>query len=294
MIDEKDSEHAPDRTVGMLAGSGLFPICFARGARRHGVRVVAIAIKGEAPPELAEHVDEIHWTGLARLGQWIKIFKQAGVKHAVMCGGVTKANMYHSPATLLPDWRSAKLWFGKLRSRQDHAVLEAIAVELESEGIRVESSVLYCPELLAPRGCVTDRRPTEHEWADIRFGWPMAKQIAAMQIGQTIVVKEGAVIAVEGMDGTDATLRRGGEIARGGAVAIKVAKEGHDERFDIPCIGPDTVDVLKEAGISVLAIEAGKAILLGCDEVARRAREAAATIIALSVKDIEQDKGARE
>lgn len=271
----------------MLAGSGLFPICFARGARRHGVRVVAIAIKGEASAELADYVDEIHWTGLARLGQWIKIFRTAGVKHAVMCGGITKANMYRNPAALLPDLRSVKLFYDKVRSRQDHVLLEAVAGEFESEGIQVVSSVLYCPELLAPQGCLTQREPTESEWADIRFGWPIAKQVAALQIGQTIVVKDGAVVAVEGMDGTDATLKRGGQIARGGAVAIKVAKEGHDPRFDIPCVGPGTVDVLREAGISVFAVEAGSTILLEREEVAARARKAKITIAALAAEDIQ-------
>jgi len=280
-------EHPQRRTVGMLAGSGLLPICFARGARGHGVRVVAIAIKAEAPPELAEHVDEIHWTGLMRLGEWIRIFKKTGVTHAVMCGGVTKANMYRSPVSLLPDWRSARLWYDKLRSRQDHTVLEAVAAEFESEGIKVESSVLYCPELLAERGCLTEREPTEDEWADVRFGWPIAKQIAAMQIGQTVVVKDGAVIAVEGMDGTNATLERGGKIARGGAVAVKVAKEGHDPRFDIPCIGPDTVEVLKGAGISVLAVEAGNTIVLERERVTGLAGKANVAIAALSAEDIE-------
>ena len=280
--DNRNARPLSEEGVGMVAGSGLFPVCFARGARRRGVRVVAVAIKGEASPELAEHVDEIHWTGIARLGQWIKIFKRAGVTRAVMCGRIGKANMYRSPASLMPDWRTARFWFTKLRTRQDHNLLAAVADELESEGIKVESSVLYCPELLAPEGCLTRRRPTEREWADICFGWPIAKQIAAMQIGQTVVVKDQAVITVEGMDGTDAALRRGGEIGGGRVIAIKVAREGHDERFDIPCVGPDTVGVLKEAGVSCLAMEAGKTILLERDSIAREADAAGVTVIALS------------
>ena len=274
------------RTVGLLAGSGLFPLCFARGARAHGVRIVAVAIRGEAAPELADWVDEIHWTALARLGQWIKIFRQAGVTHVVLCGGVRKASMYRSPASLLPDWRSARLWYRKLRSREDHAVLGAVVEEFEKEGIRVESSVLYCPDLLAPRGCLTQRQPTAREWADIRFAWPVAKQLAALQVGQTVVVKDGSVVAVEAMEGTDAALRRGGQMARGGAVAVKVAKEGHDERFDLPCIGPDTVAVLQESGISALAVEAGKSIVLERDEVIRRAAEARIAIVALEAEDL--------
>ncbi len=277
-------------TVGLLAGGGLFPICFARGAREHGVRVVAIALKGEASEDLSGEVDEIHWTHLARLGQWIRIFKRAGVRHAVMCGAITKSRMYDDPAIHLPDVRSMKLWYGKLRSRADHTVLESIAEEFESEGIRIESSVLYCPELLAAPGCITRREPTEREWRDIRLGWPIAKQIAAMQIGQTIVVKDGSVIAVESMEGTDATLRRGGEIGRGGVVAIKVAKDGHDPRFDIPCVGPATVDVLKEAGVSALAVEAGNTILLEKEKIASRAEAARVAVVALSGDEMQARK----
>jgi len=277
------------RLVGLLAGSGKFPICFARAARARGIRVVAIALKGEAPEELAEHVDEIHWTGLAKLGAWIEIFRDAGVRHAVMCGGVTKANMYKDIASIVPDLRTAKLFFQQLRSHEDHTVLQAVAKEFAKDGITLESSVFVCPELLAPRGCLTARKPTDAEWADIRFAWPLAKQIAAMQIGQTIVAKSGAVIAVEGMDGTDATLRRGGQIARGGAVAVKIAKEGHDPRFDIPCVGPDTVDVMKEAGISALAIEAGQTILLESEELAHRARKAKVSVVSVTAEDVAAD-----
>jgi len=287
-LDGRDSSAAP---IGMLAGGGLLPVCLARGARRRGVRVVAIAVKGETSPELAREVDEIHWTGIARLGQWIKIFKRAGVSRAVMCGRVDKANMYGRPASLMPDWRTTKLWYSRLRSRRDHSLLAAVADELESEGIRVESSILYCPELLAPEGCLTRRRPTEREWEDIRFGWPIAKQVAALEIGQTVVVKDKAVITVEGMDGTDEALRRGGRIGRGGVVAVKVAKEGHDERFDIPCIGPDTVGVLKEAGVSCLAVEAGKTILLDRDEIVARARSARLSLVALGAPDALCDEG---
>ena len=286
MSDPGQTDAAGDRTVGLLAGSGLFPICFARAARARGVRVVAVALKGEADPALAQHADEIHWTGLARLGQWIKLFKRAGVRHAVMCGAITKSTMYRNIAGLMPDLRSAKFWYSKLRSREDHTVLEALAEEFESEGIHIESSVLYCPDLLAPAGCLTRRQPTDREWADVCFGWPLIKQIAEMQIGQTIVVKDRAVIAVEGMDGTDAALRRGGGIGRGDVVAIKVAKDGHDPRFDIPCVGPDTVDVLRESGVSLLATEAGNTILLEREETVRKADAAKVAILALTASDI--------
>lgn len=286
MSDTGQTDAAGDRTVGLLAGGGLFPICFARAARAHGVRVVAVALKGEADPALEQHVDEIHWAGLAKLGQWIKVFKRAGVRHAVMCGAITKSNMYRNFAGMMPDMRTTKFWLSKLRSREDHTVLGALAEEFESDGIHIESSVLYCPELLAPAGCLTRRQPTEDQWADVRFGWPLIKQIAAMQIGQTIVVKDRAVIAVESMEGTDEALRRGGRIGRGAATAIKVAKDGHDPRFDIPCVGPDTVDVLKESGVSLLAVQAGNTILLEREETIRKADAAKVVLLSLRESDL--------
>jgi len=281
----KDEERrAVSEKIGLLAGNGLLPVCFARGARKRGIRVVAAAIEGEASAELEKEVDEIHWTGLAKLGAWVKIFKNAGVDRVVMCGGIRKVKVFNPvrAGPLLPDLKSAMLWFRKLRSHADHTVLEAVADEFEAEGIKVENSILYCPELLAQEGCLTKRKPTRREWDDIRFGWPLAKQIAALQIGQTIVVKDRSVIAVEGIDGTDATLRRGGKLGRGDVVAIKVAKEGHDERFDVPCVGPATVDTMQEAGVLVLAIEAGKTLVLERDQLSEKANQAGVTVIAVA------------
>jgi len=276
----------------MIAGSGLFPICFADGARRRGVRVVVVAIRGEASRELEQHADEVHWTGVARLGQWIKIFRKTGVNRVVMCGGIDKTAMFKrlTGVSDLPDLRSFKLWYNRLVSREDHTVLGAVADELEAEGIRVESSVLYCPELLAERGVLTRREPSKEQWADIRFGWPIARRIADMQIGQTVVVKNGTVVAVESIDGTDATLRRGGELAGGDAVAVKVAREGHDPRFDIPCVGPETVDVLEEAGVVVLALHTAHTIVLAPDEIRNRADRAKVCIVAVDESDLADEQ----
>lgn len=288
MVDEDESVNKnADEKVGLLAGSGLFPVNFARGAHRHGYKVVAIALKGETSPELEDYVDEIHWTGLARLGKWIRIFKDAGIQRAVMCGGVTKAKIYENPLRLMPDFRSAKFIYSRRGAWEDHALLADLAEVFEEEGISVESSVLFCPELLVSEGVLTSREPTEREWSDIRFAWPRIKTIAGMQIGQTIVVKDGAVVAVEGMDGTDATLRRAGEIAGEGSVAVKLAKEGHDPRFDIPCVGPDTVDVLKDAGLGALAVEAEKTLILERDRTVERAEEADVAIVAVSSESLD-------
>ena len=276
-------------SIGLIAGNGLFPIYCARGIRARGHRVVAVALKGEAPEELAEEADEIHWTGLARLGEWIRIFKSAGVRRAVLCGGIDKTRMFEKGGLPgIPDLRTVKLWFGGIGSREDHTVLGAVADEMQKEGITIESSVLFCEDLLAGRGVLTGRKPTRGQWGDIRFAWPLAREVARLQIGQTIVVKDGAVVAVESIDGTDAALRRGGRLARGGAVAVKVAKPGHDPRFDIPSVGPETADVLSEAGIAVLAIHAGNTLVLGREELVARADKAGVCIVAVDERDLDE------
>ncbi|MFO7955574.1 MAG: UDP-2,3-diacylglucosamine diphosphatase LpxI [Candidatus Brocadiia bacterium] len=279
------TERAQPSTVGLLCGAGDLPLQAARALRERGCRVVAVALKGEADPAVEEIADEVHWTGLAKLGRWLRVFRRAEVDTMLMLGGVRKERMYENKLSLLPDWQSVKLWYRKLTSKEDHTILEAVADEFENAGIPVSSIVDICPELLVREGCLTRREPTEAQWRDIRFAWPIAKQIAALQIGQCVVVKEEAVIAVEGIDGTDATLRRGGRLAGGGAVAVKVAKQGHDERFDIPCIGPETVEVLEESGVAVLAMEAGRTILLNPDEVAAKADRARLCIVATALED---------
>ncbi len=173
----------------------------------------------------------------------------------LMVGGVNKRRMFDNKLAMIPDLRTVRFYYRKITSREDHTLLGAMADEFEGEGIPVRSVIDYCPELLVRRGSLTRAQPTRRQWADIRFGWPLIKKIAALQIGQTIVVKHLAVLAVEGIDGTDKTLERGGALGRGGplrrggAVAVKVAKERHDVRFDIPCIGTNTVDTLQRAGI---------------------------------------------
>lgn len=272
--------------IGLLCGAGNLPLRVAETLTRQGIRVTAIGIEGEADPALSDLADEIHWTGLAKLARWIRLFKAAGVDAVLMCGGVQKRRMFGNVAAMMPDWRSMKLWYQRLKSKEDHTILAALADEFEKENLPVRSVVDYCPDLLAARGCVTERRPDPKQWRDICFGWPIAKQVAALQVGQCIVVKDQTVIAVEGIDGTNATLERGGKLAGAGAVALKVAKEGHDMRFDIPCIGPKTVETLRGSGIAVLVIEAARSILLDRDAVKQEADEAGLCVVALTVEDV--------
>jgi len=281
-------EGGPERCVGILCGGGLLPLRVAESLHAAGARVVAIGIEGEAEPAIAEVASEYHRTGLAKLNSWVKILHKAGATEMLMCGSIRKGRMFGSKIALLPDWRSVKLWYNNMATKGDHTILGAIVGEFEKEGIRVRTVPECCPDLMAPAGCLTRREPSRAQWADIRFAWPIIKQIAALQVGQCIVVKEQAVIAVEGIDGTDATLERGGTLARKDAVAVKVAKDGHDDRFDIPSIGPDTVDTLQRTNIAVLAVEAGRTILLDGDEITARGDRAGVCIIAVDPEQVQE------
>jgi len=272
--------------IGLLCGSGQLPLRVARSLLDRGMRVVAVAIKGEADPAIDELVPDVEWTGVAKLGRWVKVFSRARVEALLMVGGIEKPRMYDGPARLMPDVRSAKLLYRSLRSKEDHTILGAVAAEFEKDGIHVGSIVDYCPEMLVAPGPLTPRAPTTAQWEDIRFAWPLAKRIAEMQIGQCIVVKDCAVVAVEGIDGTDATLERGGRLAKGDAVAVKVPRKGHDVRFDIPCTGPSTVETLARAGVAVLAVEARGTIVIDPDAVRARAEEAGVCIIAVTPEDV--------
>jgi DUF1009 family protein len=204
----------------------------------------------------------------------------------LMCGSVQKGRMFGSKLAMLPDLRSLRVWFRRTASKQDHSILGAVADEFEKEGIHVGSVPEYCPELLADAGSFGSREPTDRQWQDVRFAWPIVKRVAALQIGQCVVVKEQAVVAVEAIDGTDAALRRGGSLAGGGAVAVKVPKGGHDVRFDVPCIGPDTVETLREADIAVLAVEARRTIALDPERIAERADAARVCVLAVDAEQM--------
>lgn len=269
--------------IGLIAGNGRFPILFAQGARENNVRVVAVGIEGETSPEIKDYVESLHWIKLAQLGKLIRCLKSEGVTKAVMAGGLTKSKMYSRFPFLKyrPDWRGISLFYKRVKDRDDHTILSAVAEELAKDGIELESSVLFVPQLLATKGCLTTRTPSERETKDVEYGWKIAKEIAKLGIGQSIVVKDQVVIAVEGIEGTDETLQRGGKLGRGGVVAIKVSKEDLDMRFDIPTVGPETVKMLKDAGVTCLAIEAGRTLVLDKDEVKHAADRAGVCIIAL-------------
>jgi UDP-2,3-diacylglucosamine hydrolase len=271
--------------VGLLAGSGRFPVVFAEKARQLGIPVVCVGIRDEAPPELAGLVDRFYWTGVARMGRMIRCFKREGVRRAVMAGKVTKVRM-HTPLRwlrLLPDWRTLRFWYTRRPDNRDDTLLLGLIDEFAADGIRIESALDLCPELLVSPGTLTRRRPTPQEESDIAFGWDLAKEMGRLDVGQSVAVKERAVLAVEAIEGTDQAILRAGSLCRaGGFVVVKVAKPQQDMRFDVPTVGRLTIENLHRAGGRVLAIEADKTIILDQVETVELANRYRISIVALS------------
>jgi hypothetical protein len=266
--------------LGLIAGQGVFPLEVARTARRRGVRVTCVALRDQTRPEIEDAVESITWIYPGEIGAGIAAFRAAGVREVVMAGKVTKSDLFQNPDALRLDANAAGL-IGDLADRKDDTILGKLADFLETLGLRLLPQYALTPELLAEEGVLTRARPTEAQRADIAFGFPIAKTIGDLDIGQTVVVKDRAVLAVEAIEGTDAAIRRAGAIAAG-ACAVKVAKPSQDPRFDVPTIGPGTVAVLAEARIAVLAIEAGATVVLERDVVVREADAHGIAIVAVA------------
>ena len=223
--------------IGLIAGNGDFPLAFARAAKQKGLQVIAVAHEGETLPELEQLVDGIFWIKVGQLGKLIRIFKDNHVSDVLMAGGIKKTRLFSGG---MPDLRGMAL-LARMIHKKDDSLLRAVAQELESEGITVRESTLYLDNLIAKPGILTKRKPTREEERDIEFGWQMAKEIGRLDIGQTIVVKDQAVLAVEAIEGTDEAIKRGGRLCREGAVVVKICKPQQDLRFDLPAIGPETM-----------------------------------------------------
>ncbi len=250
------SEPAP---LGLIAGSGGLPLAIARAARRSARRVVAVALTGQADPALAADVAALTWLYPGEVGRVVEVLRAAGVREAVLAGKLPKLAL-DDPAALRPDAVALTL-LRRLADRHDASLLSGVAEYLAEQGIRLLPQAAWVPELLATagqHGCVSASR---EQLADLAFGWPLAKAVAALGIGQTLVVRARAVIAVEAIEGTDATILRAGGLG-GGACVLKVAKPSQDPRFDLPVIGPDTLRSLAEAKAGLLAFEAGAVLVL--------------------------------
>lgn len=257
--------------IGIIAGNRSLPLAFAREARAQGIkRIVAVAFENETSPELAALVDDIVWLKVGQLSKMISALQERGVTKCVMLGQIAPRNLFD----IRPDLRALALLM-KLKEKNAHSIFGAIANELKKDGIELIEPVPWLRPHMPEAGFFLGPEPTAEQRADITFGLRMAKEVSRLEIGQTVVVKDGTVLAVEGFEGTDKCLRRGGELAGkdGGAVAIKVAKDKHDLRFDIPCLGASTVETCRDAKISVLAFEAGKTLLLERDQVETLAKK---------------------
>jgi len=257
--------------LGIIAGNRSLPLLFAKEARRQGVkRLVAVAFEGETDPTLASLVDEIVWLKVGQLSKMIAAFTDRGVKQCVMTGQIAPKNLYN----LRPDFRALGLLL-RLKEKNAHTLFGAIADELKREGVELIEATPWLRPLMPASGFALGPKLSDGQRADVELGFRIAKEVSRLEIGQTVLVKDGTVLAVEGFEGTDKCLARGGELAgeAGGAVAIKVAKEEHDLRFDIPCLGPQTLETCARARISALAFETGKSLLLEQDTCAQLARK---------------------
>jgi UDP-2,3-diacylglucosamine hydrolase len=263
---------------GLIAGNGRFPFMVLEGARREGAEMVVAAIREEADPAIGALGAPVEWMSVGHLGKLISFFKREGVTHAVMAGQVKHVQIFKLSA--LPDMRMVKL-LAKLSVRNTDSLIGAVADELAAEGITLVDSTLFLRPYLAGPGVLTRRVPSKEEAADIAYGLGVAREIARLDLGQTIVVKDCAVVAVEAMEGTDATIRRAGELARKPPLTVvKVAKPNQDMRFDVPVVGPATIRAMTDARASALSITAGKTLLIDKDELIRLADRAKIAIVA--------------
>ena len=267
---------------GLIAGNGRFPLLFADAAQAAGVEVVAVAHEGETPPELADSVPDVTWVHVGELGKIIATFQAAGVTQAVMAGGIYKVGAL---TNIQPDARGMA-FIGKLPNLNDDMILRGVARELEDEGITIVESTRFLPALVPAAGTLTRTEPDAAQWKDIRLGIAAAKEIGRWDIGQSVVVKRGTVIAVEGAEGTNATIRRAGELAGAGGVVVKASKPHQDLRFDVPAVGPDTVTVMHEAGVQVLAVEAGKTLLIERSAFVEQANACSLAVVAVDPADL--------
>jgi DUF1009 family protein len=267
--------------VGLIAGSGQFPIIFSKKAKLKGFSVYVAAFVNEADPLLNDHAEAVEWVHLGQIERTIKFFKKNNVAEAVMMGAIEKTRMFTDAK---PDEKAISIVAG-MKNTHDDGLLRAFAKAFENEGIRIRSSTFLLPELLAPKGCWTKRKPTESEKGDIDLGWRLAKELGRHDIGQCLVVGGGSVLAVEAIDGTDATIKRGGELGKGNAVVVKICKPDQDERFDIPAAGVQTIQTMEESGAKVLALEAGKTVVFDREDMIAIADEYNITIVALDDKN---------
>lgn len=264
--------------IGLIAGSKSLPFLFAREARRRGESVAAVAFDGETDPALAAEVDSLEWVRVGQLSKMIRALKSRGVQRCVMLGQIAPRNLFD----VRPDLRAMALLM-RLQQKNAHTIFGAIGDELGKDGIELVPAVPWLTSWMPGSGYRSGAGLSEKLLPDIRYAFDIAKETARLEIGQTVVVKDGATLAVEAFEGTDACLERGGRLAgkSGGAVAVKLAKAGHDLRFDIPCVGPKTIETCSRSGVRVLGFEAGMTLLLELEELEAFAKSKSISLVAV-------------
>jgi len=261
---------------GLIAGNGKFPFMVVEGARRSGVPLVVAAIREETDPEMDQRAERVKWVGIGQLGRMIRFFKEEGVEKAIMAGQVKHVQIF---SRAVPDARMLRVLL-KLPRRNTDALIGAIASELESEGIELVDSTCFLQDSLPQSGTLTRREPSKQEREDINYGLEIAREIARLDLGQTIVVRGQACVAIEAMEGTDETIRRAGRLAKGRLTVVKVAKPNQDMRFDVPVVGVPTIEAMIEAVATCLCITAGKTLMFDRDQMIRTAEKNKISILA--------------
>jgi DUF1009 family protein len=262
---------------GLIAGNGKFPFLVVEGARRAGARLAVAAIREETDPAIEKVADKLTWVGIGQLGKMIRFFKREGVEKAIMAGQVKHVQIFSGA---LPDVRMLRMLLSLPRRNTD-ALIGGVAAELAREGIELIDSTYFIQDQLAAGGTLTRRAPDERERGDVEYGLEVAREIARLDLGQTIVVRARACVAVEAMEGTDATVRRAGQLARGRLTVVKVAKPDQDMRFDVPVVGVPTVETMKEAGATCLCVTAGKTLIFDREEMVALADRHRISIVAV-------------
>ena len=265
----------PD-TLGIIAGNGVYPRLLAGAARRAGVkRIAAAAFTDETDDRLTAMVDEIHWMRVGQLAKLIAAFRSAGVANAIMAGQIAPKNLFD----LRPDWKTLLL-LARLKRRNAESIFAAIGDELAAAGITLLPATTFLEDYLAPNGLIAGRKLTRREEDDVSFGFEIARELSRLDIGQTVIVKNGTVLAVEGFEGTNEAVKRGGALGGKNAIMVKVAKPNQDMRFDVPVIGVATIGVATEAHLRVIAIEAGRTLLLEKESLIQAAGQSNISIVA--------------
>ncbi|MHC4642335.1 MAG: LpxI family protein [Planctomycetota bacterium] len=284
MNEIQETSHNRRDVLGLIAGEGRLPFLVAAGAKKAGLRVICVGLTDNVGHDLADQVDVFYRVAVARPGSWIRKLRKHSISRTIMVGRVAKSRLFTPWRILqyLPDWRAFRIYYWRLRSKDklDNSLLSALADELASGGIILENSTMYCKEHMATEGVMTKRHPSSSVEGDIEFGWQKVKKLGELDIGQAIAVKEKEVIAVEAIEGTAEMIKRAGHFCKsGGWTLIKTSKPNQDMRFDVPCVGQETIQSLAENGGKCLVVEADKTIIIDKDETIKLANQLGISIL---------------